>query len=95
MAPNFIYLPLAVIWLEDGIENHRIGLIVTGIVYLLLVLTMVVSLIIKRKRYPIEDEEADRLATKAMKDGAMGMGIFMGIITVGFLLAFGLAVMLK
>ncbi len=56
---------------------------------------MVVSLIIRRKRYPIEDEEADRQATKALKDGAVGMGIIMGLITFGFLLAFGLAAILK
>ena len=95
MTPNFFYAGLAAMWLSDGIERHKIGLVVAGIAYLLLVIAMVVSLIVRRKRYPIEDEEADRQATKAMKDGAVGMGVFMGLITVGFLLAFGLASMLK
>ena len=95
MTPNFFYAGLAAIWLSDGIERHQIWLVVAGIAYLLLVIAMVVSLIIRWKRYPIEDEEADRQATKALKDGAVGMGIIMGLITFGFLLAFGLAAILK
>jgi len=95
MTPNFFYLGLAAIWLSDGIERHQIWLVVAGIAYLLLVIAMVISLIVKRKRHPIEDPEADRQTVGALKDGALGMGIFMGIITVGFLLAFGLATMLK
>lgn len=95
MTPNFFYAGLAAVWLCDGIERRQIWLVVAGIAYLLLVIAMVVSLIIRRKRYPIEDEDADRQATKALKDGAVGMGDVMGIITVGFLLAFGLATILK
>lgn len=94
MAPTFFYLALAVDWLVMSIEEHKIWMIVFTVAYLVLVIAMIVSLIIRRKRHPIEDEEADRQAVGALKDGALGMGIVVGIITVGFLLAFGIAALL-
>ncbi|MBR5174811.1 MAG: hypothetical protein IKW89_02645 [Bacteroidales bacterium] len=95
LTPVIFYTPLAVIWMIEGIRMHRVLILIASIAYFVLIIWMVVSLIIRRKRYPIEDEESDRQAVGAFKDGAMGMGIVMAIITVGFLLAFGLATLLK
>ena len=95
MTPMFFYLAMGASWLIMGIEEQKPVLWISGIAYLLFVIGMAVSLIIRRVRHPIEDEEGDRQAVGALKDGALGMGIVMGIITVGFLLAFALAAVLR
>lgn len=95
MTPVFFYLAMGVSWLIMGIEERKPLVWIAGLAYLVFVIGMAVSLIIRRKRHPIEDEEGDRQAVGALKDGALGMGIVMGIITVGFLLAFALAAILR
>ena len=94
MVPAFFYLALAVDWLIMSIEEQSVWMMIFCAAYFVLVIAMIVSLIIRRKRHPIEDEEADRQAVGALKDGALGMGIVVGIITVGFLLAFCIAALL-
>ena len=95
MTPMFFYLAMGVSWLVMGIEEGKPILWISGVVYLAFVIGMAVWLIIRRKRYPITDEEGDRQAVGALKDGALGMGIVVAIITVGVLLAFGLVSLLK
>lgn len=95
MTPVFFYLAMGVSWLIMGIEERKPFVWIAGLAYLLFVIGMAVSLIIRRMRHPIEDEEGDKQAVGALKDGALGMGIVVAIITVGFLLAFGLVSLLK
>lgn len=95
MTPIFFYLAMGISWLIMGLEERKPILWISGIVYLAFVIGMAVWLIIKRKRHPITDEEGDKQAVGALKDGALGMGIVVAIITVGFLLAFGLVYLLK
>jgi hypothetical protein len=52
---------------------------------------LTIYLIYQRKRYPIEDAQLDKQVDTGMK----GMGIVLGFITVAFLIAFGLAALLK
>ena len=47
------------------------------------------------RRYPLNNEELDKQIGENFKSGMTGIGITFGIITVGFLLAFGLVALLK
>ena len=47
------------------------------------------------KRHPVEDPELDRKAVENFKTGTKGMALVLGIIAVGFMIAFGLAALLK
>lgn len=92
---TFFFLLMAIDWVVMGFADHNIWVSIGGFVYMAFVIVWMVSIILRRKRYPIENEEIDRLAAKTFKDGALGMGIVVGIIAVGLLLAFGLAYLLK
>lgn len=48
-----------------------------------------------RKRYPVEDAHLDRQVGENFKTGMKGMGIVMGIISAGFLIAFAIAALVK
>ena len=54
-----------------------------------------IYLIIQRKRYPIEDAQLDEQVGENFKTGMSGMGIVLGFITAAFLIAFGIAFLLK
>ena len=68
---------------------------IMGAVFGLLYLVYAGYLIYQRRRYPLNDEELDKQVGENFKSGMTGMGIIFGIITVGFLIAFGLAALLK
>ena len=68
---------------------------IMGAVLGLLYLVYAGYLIYQRRRYPLNDEELDKQVGENFKSGMTGMGIIFGIITVGFLIAFGLATLLK
>ena len=89
MILAFFYFALSIIWLIEGLGLCLFGnnpwLLIAGIVYFALVIVLMVSLIIRRKRYPIEEAETDRQAVGTSKDRTIGMGIVMGIITIGVL----------
>lgn len=95
LFPTFIFLLMAADWVVMGFTDHRLWLCIVGFVYMAVVIAMMVLLILRRRRYPIENEELDRLAVRSFKDGALGMGIVVGIITIALLLAFGLVFLLK
>ena len=91
MFPAALYVLLAVFWIVSGIQEKDNIHLVFGAVFLALSVTMLVSLLIQRKRHLIEDAQADAEASRNFKDGMKGMGIVYAIIALGFLLAFGLA----
>ena len=93
--PTFIFLLMAADWVVMGITDHSIWLCIVGFVYMALVVAYMVFLIIRRRRYPVENEEIDRLAVRTFKDGALGMGIVMGVIAIALLIAFGIVFLLK
>ena len=95
MIPAFFYILLAGFWIANGILDGETIQWVLGSIFLVLSITMVIHLIIQRKHHLIEDAQLDEMAARNMKDGMKGMGIFYGIITVAFLVAFGLAALLS
>lgn len=82
---------LGTMWLVEGIRTGKTALWLFGILFIALAVGMIVSLVITRKRHPIEDAEIDKQATEGLKAG----GIVLGILAVCFLFAFGLAAILK
>lgn len=95
MVPTFFYVALGVLWIVDGIQDRKTVHWALGTLFLVLAIVMIVSLIIQRKRHPIEDAELDKQVTRNFKDGMKGMGIFYGLIALAFLLAFGLVFLLS
>ena len=95
LFPTFIFLLMAVDWVAMGITDHSLWLCIFGFAYMALVVAYMVFLIIRRRRYPVENEELDRLAVRTFKDGALGMGIVLGIIAIALLIAFGLIFLLQ
>ena len=88
-----IYLAVcAALTLTLNLVNTVICLVHLGGFWLL---SELVFLIIRRRRYPVENEELDRLAVRTFKDGALGMGIVLGIIALALLIAFGIVFLLK
>ena len=86
----YFNLALGLLWLWIGIEGHHPFQWILGIVFLLLAAWGILSLYLQWKRHPVVDEELDRQVTHDFKESLKGMAITIGIIVIGFLLAFGL-----
>ena len=70
-----------------GIDSKRNGYLIIGILFILLSLGLICSLVIQRRRHPIEDEEVDKEVSSGLKAG----GLALLLLAAGFLIAFGLA----
>lgn len=93
-ANFYIQLLLGVLWLVTGIRDHKPLLWIMGIIFILLCIASIVYMLIQWRRNPITDPELDARLGKEFKDSTIGVGIVVGIIAVGFLLAFGLVAIL-
>ena len=90
-----LYTLMAVYWIVSGAHSGDTFLWILGAVYLAFIIVYSVYLIIHYKRHPVEDPELDRKAVENFKTGTKGMALVLGIIAVGFMIAFGLAALLK
>lgn len=70
-----------------GIDSHRNDFLIMGILFILLSLGLICSLVIQRRRHPVEDEEVDKEVSSGLKAG----GLALLLLAAGFLIAFGLA----
>jgi threonine/homoserine/homoserine lactone efflux protein len=91
MAMVIFWELYAAYWIIEGIVTKSPLKWIAGAVFSMLYLGFAIYLIYQRKRYPIEDAQLDKQVDTGMK----GMGIVLGFITVAFLIAFGLAALLK
>ncbi|MBQ3880883.1 MAG: hypothetical protein IJL91_02735 [Bacteroidales bacterium] len=89
------YTLMGIYWLVTGILDKKIFLWVMGGLFTLLNLGVIIYTIWQLKHYPLEDPVADAQIEQNAKTGMTGMAIVMGIIAVSFLVAFGLAYLLK
>lgn len=85
----------AAYWIIDGIVTKSSLRWMAGALFGLLYLAFAIYLIYQRKRYPIEDAQLDEQVGENFKTGMTGMGIVLGFITAAFLIAFGIAFLLK
>ncbi len=97
-----IHLGLVVFWelyaagtVVLGLQEHSTLRWSLGAVLGILYLAYGIYLIVLRKRHPIDDPRLDKEMGDNFKAVVTGMGIFIAIITVGFLIAFGLIAVLK
>lgn len=85
----------ALYWLVTGILEKSTFKWILGAVFGLFYIGYAIYLIIERKRYPVENPQLDEQAVDNFKTGLKGMGIVFAFITVGFLIAIGLAAVFK
>ena len=78
-------------WLVIGIVEKRWVYLIIGFVFLALELGLLFYTLWVRKHYPIDDPKADQILAENQKAGKTGFLIVSIVITVGFLIAFGLA----
>ena len=78
-------------WLVIGLVDKSWAYLMIGFVFLALELGMLFYTLWVRKHYPIDDAKADQVLADNMKAGRTGFLIISGIITAGFLIAFGIA----
>jgi len=95
MAMVIFWELYAAYWIIDGIATKSTLRWIAGAVFGLLYIAFAIYLIYQRKRYPIEDAQLDKQVGENFKTGMTGMGIVLGFITAAFLIAFGLAMLLK
>ena len=86
---------LGIYWTVWGIVTKKSFMWIFGIVFLVMAAALVVSLVIQLKRHRIEDPKLDEEVTHNFKEGMKGSGIVIGLLVLFFLLAFGLAALLK
>lgn len=94
MISPLINLALGVMWLIMGIngdgEYHLLSLII-GPLFIVLSVIMICSLIVQRRRHPIEDAVVDKEATEGLKAG----GLALLLLIIGFLIAISMALLFK
>ena len=78
-------------WLIMGIVDKSWGYLILGFVFLALELGLLFYTLWLRKHYPIDDPKADQILAENQKAGRTGFLVVSATITVGFLIAFGLA----
>lgn len=91
----FFWELYAVYMIIEGIATKSAFRWISGTVFCLLYIAFAIFLIYQRKRYPIEDAQLDRQVGENFKTGMTGMGIVLGFISAGFLIAFSIALLLK
>lgn len=82
---------LGILWIIMGIDDHKPVIWALGIVYLLFQGALAGYAFWLRKHYPLEDPKVDQMLEENMKASRTGWLVVMAVITVGFLIAFGLA----
>lgn len=95
MFPMAFFMLLAVYWIVRGVFHESAVEWIIGALYFVLNVSNTIYLIIQRKRYPVDDPQLDGQAVDNFKTGLKGMGIVLAFITFGFLIAIGLAAILK
>lgn len=94
MISPVINLALGVMWLVMGLqgdEDYRLFSLIIGPLLILLSVGLICSLIIQRKRHPIEDASVD----KEMAEGLKAGGLALMLLALGFALAISIALLFR
>lgn len=86
-----LYVLLGLNWMIMGIGDKSTLMIILGALYSAFVIGAIIVLLVQRKRNLVENPELDKQIAQGMK----GSGMMLGILAIGFLIAFGLAAILK
>lgn len=74
-------------WVHMGLDSGNKWYLITGVLFILFSLGLICSVVIQRRRHPIEDAEVDKEVGEGLKAG----GIALLLLAAGFLIGFGLA----
>ena len=85
ISPIFNLL-LGAIWVYMGIDSGKMLYWIIGALFIVLSIALIISVIVQRKRHPVENAEAD----KEMAEGLKAGGVALLLLAAGFLFAFGL-----
>ena len=94
LAGSF-YIILGVFWIWNGIAEKDIYFTLFGSVFTLISVGMIGYTVWQRKHFPLEDPVLDAQIEDNIKTSGKGFAIVMGTILIGFILAIGLALLLK
>ena len=86
-----INLLLGAFWVYLGVDSGMMLYWIIGALFIVFSIALIISVIVQRKRHPIEDARAD----KEMAEGLKAGGIALLLIAAGFLLAIGLVALFK
>lgn len=86
---------LGLCWLVMGFVDKDWPYIILGLLFLAIQGGSVIYTLWVRKHFPIDDPKADQILEENQKAGKTGFFIVFGIITLGFLIASGIAYALK
>jgi len=89
------YSFLGIFWIWTGIEDKSVFLTVAGSVFILLSVGMIFYTLWQRKHFPVEDPALDAQIDENIKTTSTGFAVVMGMILLGFIVAFGLALLLR
>ena len=95
MAPLPLYLAAAILWIHRAVHDGTAISWILALGWLVIILIWVITLVIQRKRHPIEDAELDEKVTRNYKEGMKGAGYVFAFIAFGFLLAIALYWLIK
>ena len=94
MISPVINLALGIMWLIMGINGdgdyHLLSLIL-GPLFIVLSVVLICSMIVQRRRHPIEDASVDKEVSEGLKAG----GIAFLLLALGFLFAIGMALLFR
>ena len=90
ISPIFNLL-LGAFWVYMGIDSGKMFYWIIGALFIVLSIALIISVIVQRKRHPIENAEADKEMAAGLKAG----GVALLLLAAGFLFAFGLAALFK
>lgn len=90
MISPVINIFLGAFWVYMGLDSGNMVYWIIGAVFIAISIAWIISIIVRRKRYPIEDPEADKEMVEGLKSG----GVALLLIAAGFLAAIGLVLIL-
>ena len=80
MMPHLFNCILGAFWIIWGVSTNNVVYWVIGACFIVLAICILVSLVLERKRHPIEDAELDKEADESIKSGLLGLGFLAGVV---------------
>lgn len=85
----------AVYFLKDGLVEKKTWMAVLGGLFLLFIVCFIASLIIQRRRYPLDDIELDREVKNNLKEFLKAIAVWLLVMVCCFLFVFGVYELIK
>ena len=80
MLPHLFNYILGIFWIIYGVRSDIVIYWIIGACFIIFATCIFVSLVLERKRHPIEDAELDKEADESIKSGLLGLGFLAGVV---------------